>query len=141
VSVLTGLARQRPVLGFCLVVLGASIAGIPPTAGFFGKFYLFQGAWEARDAVVLCALALTSLFNLFLFFQLMIRLYGHRDKELPREVHARLYQSPVLALALWVILSGIFHQEFLQSSIEPSLPKAFLNLPVPNVPFLGPEVE
>jgi hypothetical protein len=36
---------------------------------------------------------------------------------------------------------GVFNQEVVHHFIEPALPKAFTNLPVPNVPFLGKQVE
>lgn len=41
---LGGFAKQRPMLALCLTVFLLSLAGIPPTLGFFGKFYLFNAA-------------------------------------------------------------------------------------------------
>jgi NADH-quinone oxidoreductase subunit N len=41
---LAGFSRKRPVMALCLTVLLLSLAGIPPTIGFFGKFYLFTAA-------------------------------------------------------------------------------------------------
>ncbi len=41
---LAGLSRRAPVLAVCLMVFLLSLAGIPPLAGFFGKFYLFAAA-------------------------------------------------------------------------------------------------
>jgi NADH-quinone oxidoreductase subunit N len=41
---LAGFAKQRPMLALCLTVFLLSLAGIPPTLGFFGKFYLFNAA-------------------------------------------------------------------------------------------------
>jgi NADH-quinone oxidoreductase subunit N len=41
---LSGLAKRRPVLALCLTVFLLSLAGLPPTLGFFGKFYLFSAA-------------------------------------------------------------------------------------------------
>lgn len=41
---LAGLAKRRPVLALCLTVFMLSLAGIPPTIGFFGKFYMFTAA-------------------------------------------------------------------------------------------------
>ncbi len=41
---LAGLAKQRPLLALCFTVFLLSLAGIPPTLGFFGKFYLFNAA-------------------------------------------------------------------------------------------------
>lgn len=44
VDSMAGYARRHPVMGLCLTVLMLSLAGIPPTVGFFGKFYLFSSA-------------------------------------------------------------------------------------------------
>lgn len=41
---LVGLARKRPTLALCFSIFLLSLAGLPPTLGFFGKFYLFSGA-------------------------------------------------------------------------------------------------
>lgn len=41
IEAFTGLSKRSPVLAFCLLALLLSLAGVPPLAGFFGKFYLF----------------------------------------------------------------------------------------------------
>src|SRR5437763_9455256 len=39
-----GLSRRSPVVSFCMMIFMLSLAGIPPLAGFFGKFYIFASA-------------------------------------------------------------------------------------------------
>ena len=47
ISDLSGLARTNPALAFFLALLLFSLAGIPPLAGFFAKYYVFLGAIKA----------------------------------------------------------------------------------------------
>ena len=49
VSDFAGLVRRSPLLAFCLAVFILSLAGIPPLAGFFGKFYLFVAALKSQN--------------------------------------------------------------------------------------------
>src|SRR5579884_2468621 len=59
----TGLAKRQPIAALLMLVFMVSLAGIPPTAGFIGKFYLFLAAveagltWLAVIAVILTAVS------------------------------------------------------------------------------------
>lgn len=44
-----GLSREMPGMALCLLIFMTSLAGIPPLAGFFGKFYLFSAALKSAD--------------------------------------------------------------------------------------------
>ncbi len=55
-----GLARSSPALAICLLVFLASLAGIPPLAGFFGKFFLFSSALGNPGMLWLVVLALAA---------------------------------------------------------------------------------
>ncbi|HWL67147.1 MAG TPA: NADH-quinone oxidoreductase subunit NuoN [Geminicoccus sp.] len=59
INELAGLSRRQPVLAIILTILMFSLAGIPPTAGFFGKFYVFKAAVDA-DLVWLAVIGLLS---------------------------------------------------------------------------------
>lgn len=48
ISDLSGLSRNAPVMAYCLALLMFSMSGIPPLAGFFGKFMVFKAAVEAE---------------------------------------------------------------------------------------------
>ena len=50
-----GIGRQAPVLSFCLAIFLLSLAGIPPLAGFFGKFYLFVAVLNRRMDPWVCS--------------------------------------------------------------------------------------
>ncbi len=56
-----GLGKRAPDLSFCLLIFLLSLAGIPPLAGFFGKFYVFISALDIADHFALLWLVLLAL--------------------------------------------------------------------------------
>jgi NADH-quinone oxidoreductase subunit N len=75
-----GLSRRAPLVGFCMLVFLLSLAGIPPLAGFFGKFYLFTAALKGGAAgfsllwLVILAVA-TSAVSLYYYLQVLKQVY------------------------------------------------------------------
>jgi len=69
-----GLARRAPLLAGCMAVFMLSLAGIPPLAGFFGKFYLFSAALRAGGNYGLLWLVGLALFGSFvsLYYYLIV---------------------------------------------------------------------
>jgi NADH-quinone oxidoreductase subunit N len=75
-----GLSRRSPLLSFCMLIFMLSLAGIPPLAGFFGKFYVFSaalGAGQGRLGLLwLVALALgMSAVSLYYYLQVLKQIY------------------------------------------------------------------
>jgi multicomponent Na+:H+ antiporter subunit D len=139
-SRLAGLGRQKPWTGLALIIFVASLVGIPPTGGSLGKWYLIQGALEKNNWVLLFLVSTTVLLNLFYFIKLVVLIYEHRDSAAV-DTSSIAAKVPVLILALGVLYLGIFHQTIIERFIEPALPKAYQNISIPNVPFLGKQVE
>ncbi len=75
-----GLGRSAPVLSFCMLVFMLSLAGIPPLAGFFGKFYVFAallaGAPQGSGMLWLVILAVgLSAVSLYYYLQVLKQIY------------------------------------------------------------------
>src|SRR5436305_4205580 len=70
----SGLASRSPLLAGCMAVFILSLAGIPPLAGFFGKFYLFSVALHAGANHALLWLVALALFGSFvsLYYYLLV---------------------------------------------------------------------
>ncbi|MBW2286029.1 MAG: monovalent cation/H+ antiporter subunit D family protein, partial [Deltaproteobacteria bacterium] len=66
---LKGLFRKMPYTMAAFAVGGLSIIGVPPTCGFFSKWYLISGAVQAGHYGFLAALLFSSLVNVILFFR------------------------------------------------------------------------
>ena len=72
-----GLGRRAPVLALCMMVFLLSLAGIPPLAGFFGKFYLFSAAaGKSMGLLWLVILAVgMSAVSLYYYLQVLKQIY------------------------------------------------------------------
>jgi len=100
-----GLAKRNPFLAFCMAVSLLSLAGIPPLAGFFGKYYLFTVAFQSGYAGLVLLAVLTSLIGIYYYFRIIIAMYlKSTDKGVIIQVPAR----HVVILAVSVLLSLAF---------------------------------
>jgi NADH-quinone oxidoreductase subunit N len=106
-----GLSRRSPVLAGVLFVCLLSLAGIPPLAGFFGKFYLFAAILRAGAPslgilwLVILAIALSAV-SLFYYLQVLKQAFVREAPlELPFSVKPST-QLVLILLALCVILFG-----------------------------------
>ncbi len=72
---LAGFAKKQPLLAFCLTVFLLSLAGLPPTLGFFGKLYLFSSA--VNEGLVWLALwgVLNSVFSVYYYLRPIVMMY------------------------------------------------------------------
>jgi NADH-quinone oxidoreductase subunit N len=107
-----GLSRRAPVLSFCMLIFLLSLAGIPPLAGFFGKFYLFTSALTAQPRtlgllwLVILAIAMSTV-SLYYYLQVLKRIYIA-----PMPAEAGPIRTPVVVqitlclIALGVVLLG-----------------------------------
>lgn len=72
--------QRMPVTAVVFLVGAASIIGVPPTCGFFSKWYLIQGGVQAEAWIFVIALLVSSLIAAILFFRLIeIALFGPPD--------------------------------------------------------------
>jgi len=70
-----GMNKKMPLTMAAFTVAAISMIGIPPTAGFFSKWYLVLGAIEAQKWVFAAALIFSSLVNAILFFRILEKVY------------------------------------------------------------------
>ncbi len=106
----TGLAQTHPLAAVIMVIFLLSLAGIPPTAGFVGKFLLFAAAIKAGFYWLVVIAALNSVIALFYYFRVAKVMYMKNPEPLPQPVPGK---GLVLALALvsvFTLVFGIFPQ-------------------------------
>lgn len=113
-----GMARRAPFLSLLMLVFVLSLAGIPPLAGFFGKFYLFAAAVQSDSRnfgllwLVIIAI-LTSAVSLYYYLILLKHIYVHEPAD-PTPISTPAYLNVALGItALGVIGLGIFPEPLL----------------------------
>ena len=97
ISDFSGLSRTNPLVAFVFAMLLFSLAGVPPLAGFFGKFYVFVAAIKAGLFTLSVIGVLTSVVGAFYYLSIVKVMYF--DEPLPRLDPIRLELGSVLAVA------------------------------------------
>ena len=79
---LSGLARRSPLLALTLAVAAFSLAGIPPTGGFTGKFFLFVTAFKAGHLTIVIIAAVNTVISIFYYLNLVRISYSRESEDL-----------------------------------------------------------
>lgn len=72
---LSGLGSRHPFLAAAMAVFMFSLAGIPPTAGFIGKFYIFSAAVEAGFGWLAVVMVLASVISVYYYLKVTVAMY------------------------------------------------------------------
>ncbi len=102
----TGLAKRQRLAAFLMLVFMVSLAGIPPTAGFIGKFYLFLAAVNAGLAWLAVVAVLFAAVSAYYYLRVVMVMYM-RDPGPVEGPEPRLSASPALAVVLACAVAGV----------------------------------
>jgi len=97
-SAFNGLSKKEPLLAAVMAISVLSLAGIPPTVGFFGKYFLFTAAFEAYPWLIVLAV-INSAISIYYYFKVIIAMYFTSDEN--------AYTVSVPVAFRWVMLVGI----------------------------------
>lgn len=114
---LAGLGSRRPLLAAVMAVVMFSLAGIPPTAGFMAKFYLFSAVVTGGYVELAVIGLLFSGVSLYYYLRVVVWMYMRPAVEAPADAAGRLSYSGMTALclsALAILAVGVFPSELLQ---------------------------
>lgn len=96
-----GLARRQPWLAFALTVAMLSLAGIPLTAGFIGKFMMFNNVMGNYNITLLILAAISAAIAVYYYLHVIVNMY------FKEEVNATSVVSPLSASYKIVLVVGV----------------------------------
>lgn len=105
---LAGFAKNQPLLALCLTVFMLSLAGLPPTLGFFGKFYLFSAAVSEKLLWLALWGVINSVISVYYYLRPIVMMYmrpGDADVA-DHSLHATMVT--VFVSAVFIIVVGLF---------------------------------
>jgi len=108
-----GLSKKYPVISFTMLLFMFSLAGIPPLAGFMGKFYIFSSAIKSGLIWLAVVGVINSVIGCYYYMRVTIYMYF---KEPEYEVDVNMKPASFIAsliAAIFVILIGIFPSFFM----------------------------
>jgi NADH-quinone oxidoreductase subunit N len=102
----TGLAKREPLPAFLMLIFMVSLAGIPPTAGFIGKLYLFMAAVKAGLTWLAVIAVLFAAASAYFYLRVVMVMYM-REPQPSEEAEPRFAASPVMTIVLACALAGV----------------------------------
>lgn len=105
-----GLGRKHPWLGLAMMVAMFSFTGIPPTLGFWGKFYVFQATIEGGAIGLALIGLLTSLFSAYYYLRILVVMYMRPGEPAARQdswLNLVTIGSAVAVVALAFVPGGL----------------------------------
>ena len=107
-----GLSRRHPGAALGMLIFMLALAGIPPTAGFMGKLYLFAAAVEGGYIVLTLIAVLMSAVSLYYYFRIVVQMYlrdGEEEGAAPAELLRDRWTEIAIAVCVIVtMIVGVF---------------------------------
>ena len=107
VEAFNGLAKSNPFLAGVMTIVLLSLAGIPPTAGFFAKYYIFTAAFLAGNVGLVFIAIIASLVGVYYYFRIIISMYFKEGSKEKIELTGN-HMALLIVVTLATIALGLF---------------------------------
>jgi len=103
-----GLSKSHPALAAMMAMFMFSLAGIPPMAGFFGKYYLFAATVEAGFTWLTIVAVISSIISMYYYIGLVVQMYFKDNEGKVLEGKAGLSNVTIVIATIAILLFGFF---------------------------------
>ncbi|MFR6291569.1 MAG: complex I subunit 5 family protein [Peptococcaceae bacterium] len=133
ISKLGQIGKKMPFTVFTLVVAALAMIGIPPTGGFFSKWYIMLGAMQTEQYIYVAVLVISSLLNAVYFFRVLENVFINPDPglkelnpptgklELPLQM-----LIPIVVFGIAILALGFCNEMIVDGIIKLGLPEVFV---------------
>jgi len=112
---LSGLSKNHPVLSLSLLVILFSLAGIPPLAGFFAKFYIFKSVIEQSMFFLAIVGLLSTVVAAFYYLRIIKIMYFDEEKESYDKDHSLWLKFSLSVSTLIILIYFIFPSQLIDA--------------------------
>lgn len=133
ISQLGQIHKKMPLTVVTLCIAALGMIGIPPTGGFFSKWYIMLGAMTTQQYIYVAVLVISSLLNAVYFFRVMENVFVNKDPQL-KEVNPPAGKLelplqmliPIVVMGLGILVLGFCNASIVDGIIKLGLPEVFL---------------
>ncbi|EYF02791.1 NADH-quinone oxidoreductase subunit N [Chondromyces apiculatus] len=121
---LSGLGRRHPAAAMAFSFFLLSLAGTPPTAGFFSKFYIIKAALGAEHYVLVVVLVLNSVLSAYYYLRVLVFMYMREPAPgapLARPMRSGYVTTALVLSAVLVLVLGVFPSTYLEIVAQAAL--------------------
>ena len=113
-----GLAKRSPLLAASMSLFMVSLAGFPPTAGFFGKLYVFVAAIKSGYILITIMAVIASVISVYFYLRVIVMMYFHEEEErVPFTINKGM-GAIVMVSTLAILAFGIFPSTLMQLALD-----------------------
>ncbi len=104
-----GFHKTNPLLSWALAISLFSLAGIPPTAGFFGKFFLLMAGAAKQNYILVTIAALNMIVSLYYYLRIIKAMFMDKNEHpLPPLTSALFTKAGLVICVLGIIITGLY---------------------------------
>ena len=111
---LSGLSKNHPLMSLSLLVILFSLAGIPPLAGFFAKFYIFKSVLEQSMYFLAIVGLLSTVVAAFYYLRIIKIMYFDKEKEKYDTDHSLWLKFSLMFSTLLILIYFIFPSQLIE---------------------------
>ena len=104
---ISGLWQRKPYTSICLAIFMFSLAGIPPTIGFFAKYRIFLSAVEAQLYLLVVIGIINSVISAYYYLKVLVYAFMHKEQQ-NFEPYKPLSVISIIILSIGTLLFGLF---------------------------------